>query len=182
MDFKVVNPTSSRSGGVMLLWKREIKIQQLFSAPSYIDVRVMEAPDKVWRLTGIYGEPRWEGKYKTWDKIRELHAQHNLPWMIFGGFNEIMFSHEKEGGKQRPQNVMQAFRDVLSNCNLNDLGFVGEQFTWRRGRIRERLDIALVNGFWLNMHPEASLFHKDYMRSDHRPILVNTPAWFNSKI
>jgi hypothetical protein len=45
--------------------KREIKIQQLFSAPNYIDIRVMEAPDKVWRLTGIYGEPRWEDKYKT---------------------------------------------------------------------------------------------------------------------
>jgi endonuclease/exonuclease/phosphatase family metal-dependent hydrolase len=94
--------------------------------------------------------------------------------MIFGDFNEIMFSHEKEGGNQRPQNFMQAFRDVVSDCNLNDLGFVGEQFTWRRGRIRERLDRAVVNDSWIMMHPEASLFHQDYMRSDHHPILTDT--------
>jgi hypothetical protein len=33
----------------------------------------------------------------TWDKIRELHTQPNLPWAIIGDFNEILFNHEKEG-------------------------------------------------------------------------------------
>jgi hypothetical protein len=57
MDFKIVNPTSSRQGGVLLLWQRGINIQQLFSHPNYIDVIVQESPEKIWRLTGIYGEP-----------------------------------------------------------------------------------------------------------------------------
>jgi hypothetical protein len=123
----------------MLLWKKEINIQQLFSAPNYIDVQIQERPDKIWRLTGVYGEPRCEDKYKTWDRIRELHSQHNLPWVLIGDFNEILFSHEKEGGNPRPLNFMQNFRDVLTDCNLHDIGFLGDQFTWRRGRIRERL-------------------------------------------
>jgi hypothetical protein len=72
MDSKIVNPSDGRSGGVLMLWKKEIKIQQIFSAPKYIDVQITESPDKIWRLTGLYGEPRWEDKYKTWDKIREL--------------------------------------------------------------------------------------------------------------
>jgi hypothetical protein len=79
MDFKIVNPSDGRSGGVLLLWRREISIQQIFSAPKYIDVRVVESPNKVWRLTGIYGEPRWEDKHLTWDKIRELNGQYNMP-------------------------------------------------------------------------------------------------------
>ena len=55
-----------------MLWKKEVVIQQIFSTPKYIDVRVIEIGDKVWRLTGTYGEPHWEDKYKTWDKLREL--------------------------------------------------------------------------------------------------------------
>ena len=108
MDCKIVNPSTSRSGGVILFWKHGINIQQIFSAPKYIDVRVVEAPDKIWRLTGIYGEPRWQDKYKTWDKLRELNGLHNMPWLVIGDFNEILFSHEKEGGNPRPQAYMQA--------------------------------------------------------------------------
>jgi hypothetical protein len=57
MDFKIVNPSSTRSGGVLLFWRKEIVIQQIFSDPKYIDVKVIEPPEKIWRLTGIYGEP-----------------------------------------------------------------------------------------------------------------------------
>jgi hypothetical protein len=109
MDFKIVNPSTNRSGGVILFWKKEINIQQLFSAPNYIDVQIQESPEKIWRLTGMYGESRWEDKYKTWDKVRELNAQYNLPWVIIGDLNEILYSHEKEGGNPRPQIFMQAF-------------------------------------------------------------------------
>jgi hypothetical protein len=124
MDFKIVNPSNGRSGGVILFWNKEVMIQQLFSAPNYIDVRVVESANKVWRLTGLYGEPRWQDKYKTWDKMRELKAQYDLPWAIIGDFNEIMFSHEKDGGNPRLEPFMQAFRDALE-----DLGFSGDPFT-----------------------------------------------------
>jgi hypothetical protein len=155
MDFKIVNPSNGRSGGVILFWKKEVVIQQLFSAPKYIDVQIVENPGKIWRLTGIYGEPRWEDKYKTWDKLRELKSNTDMPWMVFGDFNEILYSHEKEGGNQRPQYCMQAFHDALSDCELEDLGYSGNIFTWKRGRIRERLDRAVANEAWNTMHPGA---------------------------
>jgi hypothetical protein len=72
--------------------------------------------------------------------------------MVFGDFNEILYSHEKEGGNHRPQNYMQAFRDALTNCGLEDLGYSGNIFTWKRGRIRERLDRAVANEAWNTMH------------------------------
>jgi hypothetical protein len=137
-------------------------------------VRIQETPEKVWRFTGMYGESQWEDKYKTWDKIRELNNQYVLPWVIIGVLNEILYSHEKEGGNPRPQNYMQAFCDVLTDCSLDDIGFIGDPFTWRRGRIRERLDRALANRAWIDMNPGAVLKHLDYMKSDHRPILLDT--------
>jgi hypothetical protein len=123
---------------------------------------------------GFYGEPKWEDNHLSWDKIRELNSQHDMPWAIMGDFNEILFSHEKEGGNPRPQGYMQAFRDVLSDCELFDLGFNGDPFTWKRGRIRERLDRVVVNNAWNTMHPEATVHHMEYARSDHRPIVLDT--------
>ena len=159
---------------MILFWKKEIVIEQTFSAPKYIDVKVVENPGKIWRLTGIYGEPKWEDKYKTWDKLRDLKNTSDLPWVVIGDFNEILYSHEKEGGNLRPHTYMDAFRDALSDCDLEDLGFWGENFTWKRGRIREKLDRAVANGAWHIMHPYASLHHLDWTRSDHRPILLET--------
>jgi hypothetical protein len=94
--------------------------------------------------------------------------------VIIGDLNEILYSHEKEGGNPRPQPPMQAFRDVLTDCDLEDLGFSGDAFTWKRGRIRERLDRALANKSWQDMHPGSMVQHLEYMKSDHRPILLDT--------
>jgi hypothetical protein len=174
MDCKIVNPSNGRSGGILLLWKKEIKIKMIFSAPKYIDVKVSESVDKIWRLNGFYGEPRWEDRHLAWDKIHELHNSFDLPWVIIGDFNEILFSHEKEGGNPRPQIMMQNFRDALADCNLEDLGYSGDPFTWRRGRIKEHLDRCLANNSWNVMHPGALVQHLNYIRSDHRPILLDT--------
>jgi hypothetical protein len=94
--------------------------------------------------------------------------------MIVGDFNEILYSHEKEGGNPRRQGCMQGFRDALVYCGLEDIGHTGDPFTWRRGRIREHLDRVVANGAWSIMHPGATLLHLEFTRSDHRPILLDT--------
>jgi hypothetical protein len=58
--------------------------------------------------------------------------------------------------------------------NLEDMGFTGELFTWKRGRIREKLDIEISNGDWVTMHLGEVLQHLQYTRSGHRPILLDT--------
>jgi hypothetical protein len=106
--------------------------------------------------------------------MRELKAQYDLPWAIIGDFNEIMFSHEKYGGNPRPEPFMQAFRDALDDCELEDLGFSGDPFTWKRGRIHERLDRVVTNNAWNIMHPGALVKHLGYAHLDNRPILLDT--------
>jgi hypothetical protein len=65
------------------------------------------------------------------------------------------------------------FFEIL-DCGLEDIGYSGEIFTWKRGRIQERLDRAVANGDWIQIHPGATLEHLEYTKSDHRPLLLDT--------
>ena len=40
--------------------------------------------------------------------------------------------------------------------------------------IRERLDRAVANTQWSNMFPQSSMINSEMIRSDHRPILMDT--------
>ncbi|KAK1661439.1 hypothetical protein QYE76_049598 [Lolium multiflorum] len=91
-----------------------------------------------------------------------------------GDFNEILYAHEKEGGNARPLRMMQKFWECLSDCGLEDLGYIGDIFTWRRGQIRERLDRVVGNEWWSTMFPYAAVINEEHARSDHRPIVVDT--------
>lgn len=85
-----------------------------------------------------------------------------MPWVIIGDMNEILYSFEKEGGNERQERFMQAFRETLEDGNLSDHGYTGDKFTWHRGLIRERLDRALVNEGWNLMFLLAKLEHLEY--------------------
>ncbi|GMJ13202.1 hypothetical protein like AT1G43760 [Hibiscus trionum] len=74
---------------------------------------------------------------------------------------------------------MAAFREVLEDCNLCDLGFNGVWYTWERGRlpennVRERLDRAVANTGWWDLFQSYSVSHLSHTISDHCPILVDT--------
>jgi hypothetical protein len=47
LDSKIVNPSKGRSDGLIMFWRKEIKVELLFLAPKYIDVRVVESDTKI---------------------------------------------------------------------------------------------------------------------------------------
>ncbi|KAG2668449.1 hypothetical protein I3760_15G161300 [Carya illinoinensis] len=73
---------------------------------------------------------------------------------------------------------MLAFKDILSDCVLMDLGFRGPKFTWsnkRDGRcISERLDRFLANYNWTQIFPQVVVTHGIATYSDHLPLWINT--------
>jgi exonuclease III len=122
-DNMLVSESDGRSGGLVLYWNNDLKVTSFEVSKNFIDIRINEHGADGWRLTGVYGEPSGDRKHLTWDCLRSLSAMINLPWMMLGDFNEILYGAEKDGGNQRPQRCMQAFRDALSFCNLH--GFLG---------------------------------------------------------
>ena len=174
-DHKLVAPSlDGRIGGLLLVWKKEVRIYSRTTTFSVIDVTVEEQDGREWRLSCIYGEPSWDNKDRTYRLLRDLHAQSSLPWVAIGDFNEILLSAGKDGGAPRQQARLQAFQDALSDCSLEDIGYHGDKFTWFRGGLRERLDRAGSNAEWMEMHPLCGLCNLDMGKSDHRPICLYT--------
>ena len=85
MDEKIVVPSpDGRRGGLLMVWKKEVRIYSQTTTLTGIDVNIHETNGNIWRLTGIYGEPSWEHKDRTYRYIRDLHTHSRLPWVTIG--------------------------------------------------------------------------------------------------
>lgn len=109
--------------------------------------------------------------------IRELYNKSRLPWSILGDFNDLMYSHEKQGRHDHPRWLLDGFKKVIEECHLTDMGFLGYEFTWERSRgtetwIQERLDRGFSNHDWTHMFPHATIKVLDVSVSDHLPIFL----------
>jgi hypothetical protein len=60
-----------RSGGMALWWREGVDVSIRPWCQYYIDARI-SLEGKVWRFTGIYGEPRTELRHRTWEALRYL--------------------------------------------------------------------------------------------------------------
>ncbi|XP_074282427.1 uncharacterized protein LOC141606944 [Silene latifolia] len=166
-----------RSGGLGFWWKN-IDAELISYDKNHVMVEVKNASgEPEWRAVGIYGWPDAESKHLTWRMIRSLRRSSTIPIILFGDFNEIISLNEKEGGKDRREAQMDAFREALDDCALLDLGYRGSIFTWKRGNspetlIRERLDRAVATMEWREMYPSATTFVYPLYASDHAAILI----------
>lgn len=69
---------------------------------------------------------------------------------------------------------------MINLCTFHGLGFVGSPFTWSKnngveGRIRVRLDRALINNDWLTKFPGTKFHHIDMSTSDHHLLVLGFP-------
>ncbi|CAM8916763.1 unnamed protein product [Rhodiola kirilowii] len=165
-----------RAGGVALLWNEA----QLVSLKSYSNyhIDVIVESESQFRLTLFYGSPRAQCRDSSWELIRRLAVDCDLPWVVMGDFNEVCYSWEATGVRQREESRMRAFRNVLEECGLFDLGWNGNLFTFSNKRMGERearvrLDRFVANENWRRMFPLYSVRHSWANASDHCPIMLD---------
>lgn len=179
-----------KSGGLAFLWRHKDQAQLRSESRNHIDMEInMNGKDR-WRLTGVYGEPDRNQRRKTWDLLRTLARDSNLPWCTIGDLNNVLSQEDKNGGAPYPSWLIDGFNEVLVDVELIDMDLVGHQFTWEKGRgttawTEVRLDRALTTMTWLNMFPVAKLYNLEGSSSDHSPILLtpegNTKAGVRQK-
>nr|DAD32235.1 TPA_asm: hypothetical protein HUJ06_011086 [Nelumbo nucifera] len=127
----LLTPKATR-GGLWLLWKDEdIAVHATSISNRCIHATIHLHPSQPqWTLSTIYGHPDARQRSQTWLELQNLANNINNAWMLMGDFNANLDPSEKQGG--RPPNIhkMAAFRETINACNVMDLGFCGQKFTW----------------------------------------------------
>jgi hypothetical protein len=97
-----VGPDGGGTGGeIAVFWQRGIDVPLRGMSQYYINADVKEDDGVMWRFTYVYGESQRDLKHRAWHQLKGLHIDPVVPWMCTGDFNEILFSHEKEGGREQ---------------------------------------------------------------------------------
>lgn len=127
----------------------------------------------------IPGNPIVQQRKHSWQLLKRLANNCNLPWLCLGDFNEIMDVKEKWGGIEQSVSQINSFKLAIEEAGLIDLGYSSNQFTWSKGRdkdqrICERLDRALANPEWCANFPHNKVAYLNASYSNHIPIMVLT--------
>lgn len=131
-----------------------------------------------WFATGLYGYPYTPKKHLTCSVIKNLYqSRRSEKWIVFGDFNLMMNSDEKQGGNRLDFHLTKLFNDTLNACDLSDLGYHGNKFTWANNQpnnihIKERLDRFCANSNWIFSFPRYINTHLLRYTSDYNPILL----------
>ena len=76
----LVVPCKGRSGGLALLWKKELKVDVQLYLDSHIDVIVDHGViGKQWRITGFYRNPETSKRPDSWILLKRLSTLNSLP-------------------------------------------------------------------------------------------------------
>ncbi|CAM8983245.1 unnamed protein product [Rhodiola kirilowii] len=184
VGFRYCFSVSSRgkAGGMALMWQDEIEVDIVNYSFYHIDFIVQSSTP--FRATLFYGHPRSSLRYRSWDLLRRLRTLSTLPWCVLGDFNEVLQESEMSSDCAYRRRFIQQFRDVLLDCHLSDIGFVGPKFTFSNRRMGQfetkcRLDRVVADRRWRELFPHASVKHIVTFHSDHSPIIVN---WCGSSV
>lgn len=98
----VVVAAQGRSGGLALLWKETDQVRLISLSQHHINVEIHIDGMQQWRLAGFYGEPDRRQRRNTWDLLKNLARDSNLPWCVVRDMNNIVSQIDKKGGAAYP--------------------------------------------------------------------------------
>lgn len=166
-----------QSGGLWLLWRSDVgEVDIVKTSSQYIYATVKKDTDIV-HLIVVYAAPSVTRRCGLWDELRILLRDITEPLIIGGDFNTIVRTDERTGGNGSLSPDSLAFGDWINDSFLIDMGFKGNKFTWRRGRVEntfvaKRLDRVLCCANTRLKWQEATVTHLPFLSSDHAPLYI----------
>ncbi|KAK8663445.1 hypothetical protein V6N13_083264 [Hibiscus sabdariffa] len=122
--------------------------------------------------TLVYASPNAQKRKALWFDLNNLAHSICYLWFLVGDFNATLSDSDRQGcaASARPS---KAFRKLVFDHGLRDMGFSGPEFTWSRGMAQVRLDCVLCNSYWDETYSESIVHNLFRMKSDHRPIMLS---------
>lgn len=166
-----------QSGGLWLLWRSEVgEVEIVQSSTQFIYAKIVKEQEVV-NLIAVYAVPSPSRRSGLWDSLSEVISGVVGPLVVGGDFNTIVRVDERSGGNGGLSLDSLAFGDWINTQSLIDMGFRGNKFTWKRGRVEQyfvakRLDRVLCCAHARLQWPEATVTHLPFLSSDHAPLYV----------
>ncbi|XP_020876164.1 uncharacterized protein LOC110227149 [Arabidopsis lyrata subsp. lyrata] len=170
----ITEPPHGRSGGLALMWTKNVSLSKVYQDERMIDVFV-KFNDNGFYFSGVYGHPVQSMRHLFWERLERIGVVRDGAWILAGDFNEIKSNSEKIGGPHREEWSFRDFRNMITSCDLIDLKSKGDIFSWVGERhnhtVKCCLDRVMVNTEWAATFPNAEAEFMDFNGSDHKPIL-----------
>ncbi|XP_019087448.1 PREDICTED: uncharacterized protein LOC109127309 [Camelina sativa] len=143
------------SRGIWLLWRSGIGDMEIVESTDQFVVAKLRTGMEIVNMIVVYAAPTVIRRSGIWDKLAAVVQGLVGPLFNGGDFNTIVRLDERSG----------------------DMGFRGNKFTWRRGRVEDtfvtkRLDRVLCCPHARLKWQEARVTHLPFLASDHAPLYV----------
>ncbi|KAK4254233.1 hypothetical protein QN277_009640 [Acacia crassicarpa] len=169
--FKIVDADGYK-GGIWCLWSEKFRrVEVLETTNQYVHVRYTSQLMQVWEMTFVYGSPNIVLRRALWHDLLNLRPSVHIPWCLGGDFNAMLATDERCSWKDT-RGSNREFCRFVEDTVLDDLGFVGPPFTWKRTGMECRLDRVLGSSTWQETFPNTVVKHINWYKSDHRPLLL----------
>ncbi|KAK8607187.1 hypothetical protein V6N13_052931 [Hibiscus sabdariffa] len=168
------------SGGIWFCWNEFVQVEILLQHFQFLHCRVSCAKTGLsFLLTLVYASPSTTKRKLLWPHLHSLATSINCLWLLIGDFNVTFAASERKCGVG-PSHASRAFHNFIFHNCPRDLGFHGPDFTWSRGATFASLDRFLCNSLWDDSFSESFVTHVFWMKSDHRPILLQMGNFRNA--
>ncbi|KAM6554157.1 hypothetical protein CsatB_014919 [Cannabis sativa] len=135
-------------------------------------------------LTVVYASNSRIERRELWRDVCELAPIGK--WCLMGDFNEILSKEERIGHRVK-SNPDDHFLNCVNQCQLKDVKFSGNFFTWSNkqhgeDRIYFKIDRILANQSWLNAYENAEATFLNEELFDHSPKVLTLYPHLNGGI
>ncbi|KAI9081744.1 hypothetical protein K1719_036292 [Acacia pycnantha] len=130
-NFTIIDAVGFK-GGIWCLWSDKFReVEVVRSSNQYVHVRTTNHFRQLWEMTLVYGSPNIVQRRELWQDLKQISRSTNVPWCVGGDMSTTLSTDERYSWRSSrgPDRDLCRFVEEVA---LNDLGFIGPPFTWRR--------------------------------------------------
>lgn len=108
-DYFFVVDNLGKSEGLAMLWNNNVNLHIQSYTRWHISMKADWQGGREWMITNFYGHSETSKRGSSWELLKLVSSETNLPWIYFRDFNEITCLSEKSVGCSKPYKQMEAF-------------------------------------------------------------------------